>query len=74
KKPLTVLILRAYVLPEPVELEYRTAYGGCKSWIELEQSVATAGSQPVLDDAAFEELTAPALGMLEGLRRATVGR
>jgi len=62
------------VLPGPVELEYRAEYGGCKSWIELEKSVATAGSRPALDDAAFAELTAPALDMLEGLRHATVGR
>jgi hypothetical protein len=74
KKPLTVLVLRAYVLPSPVEFEYRTEYGGCKSWIELEKSVATSGSRPALDDAAFEDLTAPALDMLEDLQHATVGR
>ena len=74
KKPLTVLVLRTYVLPEPIELEYRAEYGGCKSWIKLENSVAAAGSRPALGDAAFEELTAPALDMLEGLRHATVGR
>jgi hypothetical protein len=74
KKPLTVLVLRTYVLPAPVELERRAEYGGCKSWIELEKSVATSGSRPALDDAAFEELTAPALDRLEDLRHATVGR
>jgi hypothetical protein len=73
KKPLTVLVLRIYVLPKPVELEYRAEYGGCKSWIELEKSVATVGSRPALDDAVFEELAAPALDMLEGLRPVTVG-
>jgi hypothetical protein len=74
KKPLTVLVLRTYILPALVELEYRAEYGGCKSWIQLEKSVATSGSRPALDDAAFEELTAPALDMLEDLRHATVGR
>jgi hypothetical protein len=74
KKPLTVLVLRTYLLPEPVELEYRAEYGGCKSWIELEKSIPTAGSRPALDDAAFEELTAPALDALEGLQHAPVGR
>ncbi len=74
KKPLTVLVLRAYLLPEPVELEYRAEYGGCKSWIELERSVPTAGSRPALDDRAFEELVRPALGVLEGLAPAPVGR
>ncbi len=73
KKPLTVLVLRAYLLAEPVEVPYRVEYGGCKSWIELEESVPTAGSRPALDDAAFEELARPALGVLEGLTPAPVG-
>lgn len=74
KKPLTVLVLRAHLLPEPVEFEYRAEYGGCKSWIELPESVPTAGSRPVLDDTAFGELVRPALDVLEGLRPAAVGR
>jgi hypothetical protein len=73
KKPLTVLVLRAYLLPEPAEFEYRAEYGGCKSWIELEKSVPTAGSRPALNDAAFEELVRPSLGVLEGLTPASVG-
>jgi hypothetical protein len=73
KKPLTVLVLRHHLLPEPVEFEYQADYGGCKSWITLENSVPTAGSSPVLDDTAFRELTAPVLGVLEGLSPAPVG-
>jgi hypothetical protein len=74
KKPLTVLVLRTYLLPEPVRFEYRTEYGGCKSWIELEKPVPAAGSRPALGDAAFEELVSPALGVLENLAPAPVGR
>ena len=73
KKPLTVLVLRTYLLPEPVELPYRAEYGGCKSWISLEKPISPAGSRPALDDAAFEELARPALGVLEGSRPAPVG-
>ena len=73
KKPLTVLVLRTHLLPEPVEFEYRTEYGGCKSWITLEEAVPTACSRPVLDDTAFRELTAPVLGVLEDLTPAPVG-
>jgi hypothetical protein len=73
KKPLTVLVLRICLLPEPVELPYRAQYGGCKSWIELEEAVPTAGSRPALHDDAFEELARPALGVLEGSRPAPVG-
>ena len=73
KKPLTVLVLRVHLLAEPVELPYSASYGGCKSWIELEESVSTAGSRPALDDEAYRELARPALEILRGLRAAPVG-
>ena len=74
KKPLTILVLRTYLLPEPVRFKYRAEYGGCKSWIELERPVPTAGARPAFGDAAFEELVSPALGVLENLAPAPVGR
>ena len=73
KKPLTVLVLRTYVLPETGELPYREGYGGCKSWIELEDSVPVEGARPALSDEEFEELVSPALGVLRGLEPAPVG-
>jgi hypothetical protein len=73
KKPLTVLVLRTYVLPETVELPYREGYGGCKSWIELEDSVSVEGARPTLSYGEFENLIAPALGVLRGLEPAPVG-
>jgi hypothetical protein len=73
KKPLTVLVLRTYLLPEPVELPYSEAYAGCKSWIELEQRVSTAGARPALEDEPFERLVAPALAALRELEPAPVG-
>ena len=73
KKPLTVLVLRTFLLPEPVELAYRPEYGGCKSFIDLLQEVPTADARPALDDAAFEKLTRPAFGLLEGLKPVPVG-
>jgi hypothetical protein len=73
KKPLTVLVLRTYLLPEPVELPYSESYGGCKSWIDLEESVSIEGARPALDDDAFERLVSPALADLRGLEPAPVG-
>jgi hypothetical protein len=73
KKPLTVLVLRTYLLPEPVELPYSEAYVGCKSWIELEQRVSTARARPALEDESFERLVAPALEALRELEPAPVG-
>lgn len=73
KKPLTILVLRTYLLPEPVELPYREGYGGCKSWIELEESVSTEGAKPALDDREFEKLVSPVSAVLEDLEPAPVG-
>ena len=73
KKPLTVLVLCTYVLPEPVELPYSEAYGGCKSWIELEEPVFTAGARPAVDDEAFGRIVSPVLEVLRGLEPAPVG-
>jgi hypothetical protein len=73
KKPLTVLVLRTHLLPEPVELPYSEVYAGCKSWIELEEPVSTAGSRPALDDEGFERLVSPALEALRRLEPAPVG-
>lgn len=73
KKPLTVLVLRTHLLPEPVELPYSEAYGGCKSWISLDEPVSVEGARPALPDAAFEDLVAPALDVLRRLEPAPVG-
>jgi hypothetical protein len=73
KKPLTVLVLRTYLLPETVELPYREEYGGCKSWIELGESVSVEGARPALSDERFEALISPAVGVLRGLDPAPVG-
>ena len=73
KKPLTVLVLRTYVLPGRVELPYNEAYAGCKSWIELAEPVSTAGARPALDDEAFGRLVSPALEALRELEPAPVG-
>ena len=73
KKPLTVLVLRTYLLSETVELPYVDEYGGCKSWIELQETLSVEGARPALSDEDFDELVAPALGVLRGLEPAPVG-
>jgi len=73
KKPLTVLVLRTHLLPEPVELPYSESYGGCKSWVELESQVLIEGATPALGERDFEELAAPALEVLQDLEPASVG-
>lgn len=53
-KPLHVLLLRVYVLEQPAVIPNSEQYGGCKSWIRLEEAITTADARPALDDAAFE--------------------
>jgi hypothetical protein len=73
KKPLTVLALRTYLLPETVELPYVDEYGGCKSWIELRETVPVEGARPALSEENFHEHTAPAQRVLQLLDPAPVG-
>jgi hypothetical protein len=73
KKPLTVLVLRTYWLPEAVELPYVDEYGGCKSWIELQQTVPVEEARPALSEEDFHKLIAPTLGVLQPLDPAPVG-
>ena len=54
EKMIFALGARVYRLPQAIELEMLPAYGGCKSWIELEREITTEGAEPVLTDRAFE--------------------
>lgn len=55
ERPLLLLLLRAYRLPQQQRLPYRSRYGGCRSWIELETSLSTGGSQPVLSAQDYQQ-------------------
>jgi hypothetical protein len=54
-KPLFVVALRVHVLDAPHEVESRPEYFGCKSWIDLHESLSTQPSQPAIDDATFAQ-------------------
>lgn len=49
------LAVRVFRLPQAVELAMQPGYGGCKSWVELEQDLAVDGAQPVLNESEFAE-------------------
>ncbi len=53
---LYVLPVRVYRAATPVELPETPAYAGCRTWVELDRELPTAGATPVLDDAAFAAL------------------
>jgi hypothetical protein len=54
-KPLYVLFLRAYELPEPISIPMELDYYGCKSWITLTQPVRTSEARPVMSDRTYAE-------------------
>ena len=61
--------LRVHRLPLRIELPMTPAYGGCRSWIELEKDVPLTGSQPVLDSVQFDQKLARFLGALNPVTR-----
>ena len=54
-KNLFALAVRVHRLPLTIELPMIPAYGGCKSWVELEKEVSLVGAQPVLEQPAFDQ-------------------
>lgn len=55
EKNIHALAVRVFRLPQPVELPVLEEYGGCKSWITLEEDLPTDGATPVLSKEAFNE-------------------
>ncbi|MDJ0599399.1 MAG: DUF1802 family protein [Crocosphaera sp.] len=49
-QPLSVLLLRVFLLPKPVTIPYQLTYGGCRSWIQLNQDICLLKSQPVISE------------------------
>lgn len=62
---LFALAVRVSRLPQRIELPMLPAYGGCKSWIELAEEIATDAAQPVLAESAFQERLKQFAGALE---------
>jgi hypothetical protein len=50
---LFMLTVRVYRAPQGHTAANLAAYEGCKTWVELEQALPTAGSEPVLEEEAF---------------------
>jgi hypothetical protein len=64
---LFVLPVRVYRAPQAFVLPEKATYAGCRSWVELDEELPTAGAVPVLDDAAFRDL----LGSLDRILNPT---
>jgi hypothetical protein len=53
---LFVLPARVYRMPQPLEVPERPEYAGCKSWVEFDHELPTAGAVPILNDEAFRDV------------------
>jgi len=65
-KPLHVLLLRVFKLEEPVVVPMRERYGGCKSWLQLEEALRNVEKKPALTDDDFRT-------RVEAVKRAVEG-
>jgi hypothetical protein len=55
RQPLYVLLLRVYKLSQPLTIPYSPEYGGCKSWLDLLQSVSLEGSVPIFQETQYAQ-------------------
>lgn len=53
-QPLSVLLLRVHCLAQAIAIPYQPSYGGCRSWIELAEPLATVLSTPVLTETQYQ--------------------
>jgi len=54
ENPLFLLMVRAYRLEAPVDLENTPAYAGCKSWIPLDLAISTQNAIPAMDEEEYD--------------------
>ena len=62
QNPLFLVAVRVYRLREPIVLENKPAYAGCKSWVPLDEPITIGGAEPALDDVTFQRKRAALMG------------
>lgn len=55
QQPLYILLLRTYKLSQIYEISYHPNYGGCRSWIELQEPILWENMVPVLTQEDYEQ-------------------
>ena len=53
RHPLLVMAVRAYRLKKPIEVASRPDFGGCKSWLTLDEDVTPDNLVAAVDDATY---------------------
>lgn len=51
---LYVIAVRTYALARPAEVRFRDEYGGCKSWVSVDEEIPIDGSTPVLQEVELQ--------------------
>jgi hypothetical protein len=69
-KPVSIMLVRAYMLDEPLVLPIKQEYYGCRSWIRimLDDGIITKslkGSKPIVDDATIASIKKEVESILE---------
>jgi len=54
-KGLYVIMCRVFKLPSAHMIRVTPEYAGCKSWVELTETLSTQGAKPVLSEAEFQK-------------------
>lgn len=56
ENPLFLLLARVNALPNPITIDNRPQYGGCKSWIGLKRTLDVSLGKPVLDAPSYQHV------------------
>ncbi|MGJ3250643.1 MAG: DUF1802 family protein [Elainellaceae cyanobacterium] len=55
QSPLYLLLLRVFRLSTPQTISYHSNYGGCRSWIKLNEPITISEFDPVLSETDYEK-------------------
>jgi hypothetical protein len=61
KKPMSVMLLHVFKLDQPIMVESKPEWAGCKSWIPLDMDPS---GRPVMDDLEFNTIASEVKGVL----------
>lgn len=66
KKPMSIVLLRVYKISNPMQVDIKPEWVGCKSWIPIDFVMPTdnESNQPVLDDFKFNQVLDEIYGVL----------
>ena len=54
-QPLYILLLKTYKLEKVYNIPYHPSYGGCRSWIELQETISLENMVPILMQEDYDQ-------------------